>query len=266
MTDDQLYRICAETYYWKPMQGFFSVLTLRAYLGRQLHFDPPVLDLGCSDGLFGGLLSRVHGGFKVDAGFDIDRVTVKRAHSSPVHRRVMQADARDLPFQTGLFSTIFSNGVLCCVPGGVKQPLEEAARVLKPGGLFLFTMPTPSFTKILIMPRLLKALGGSPDHYIDRLNARLHHLNVLDAETLKEQIEKTGLLIENITPFFTPREARVWDLLAQHPVRIFGILRKIPGGAFLSRWPLQKFLQVYFKKESQQADCGYMLITARKPS
>jgi len=268
MTDSDFFRICAQSYYWKPMQAFFSVLTLRTYRRLELRFDSPVLDLGCSDGLFGQLLSRAHGGFAIDAGFDIDPAGVRRARTSPFHKRVVQADARNLPYPPGTFTTIFSNGVLCCVPGGVDRPLSEIARILRPGGTVLFTMPTPSFTRILLMPRLLERVGmaSAAQRYVDRLNARLHHLNVLDASDLTQRVEAAGLKVESVTPFFLPREARVWDLLAQQPVRVFGALRAIPGGGWVARWPVQAFLRLVSSRDERESDeNGYMLVRAKKP-
>lgn len=269
MTRDELCAISAATYAWKPMQAFFSVLTLRTYLSRPLVFERPILDLGCSDGLFGSLLSKVHGEFLVDAGFDIDGGAVKRAASDRVHRRrVARADARALPYRSGAFATIFSNGVLCCVPGGIDVPLHEAARVLRPGGSLIFTMPTPAFSEILAVPGLLRriGLGWAASRYVEKMNARLHHVTVVPEEVLRSRIESAGLTVEEMRGFFTAREACVWDVLSLHPWRVFGLLRALPWAAGPARVILRACLRRFYSRETAGGVPGYVLIKATKPA
>ncbi len=269
MSTDDLCALSAATYAWKPMQAFFSVLTLRTYLSRPLAFESPILDLGCSDGLFGSLLSKVHGNFVVDAGFDIDGCALKRAASGRVHRcRVARADARALPYRSASFATIFSNGVLCCVPGGIDAPLHEASRVLRPGGSLIFTMPTPAFTEILAVPRLLRwfGLGRSAKRYVDRMNARLHHVTAVPEEALRDKIESAGLRVDEVRGFFTPREGRVWDVLSLHPWRVFGLMRVIPWAGGPLRAILRLCLRRFYRRGADAGEFGYLLIRATKPA
>lgn len=54
----------------------------------------------------------------------------------PVERHTLRAD-RELPFDAGRFDTIVTTWTLCSIPEP-RPALEEMARVLKPGGRYLF--------------------------------------------------------------------------------------------------------------------------------
>src|SRR5690348_2938833 len=61
----------------------------------------------------------------------------KAAHEHMPLAQVVQAPAERLPFENGSFDTVVSTLVLCGVDDQV-QALQEAHRVLKPGGQLLF--------------------------------------------------------------------------------------------------------------------------------
>jgi SAM-dependent methyltransferase len=61
----------------------------------------------------------------------------KRAAMLSLDARVVQASAEELPFDDASVDTVVSTLVLCTVPNP-HQALAEVARVLRPGGSFLF--------------------------------------------------------------------------------------------------------------------------------
>ena len=142
-----------------------ALALLRAIECRELsalQFDRPILDLGCGDGLFGRIFFGKHKA--VDVGFDYSmrelRTSVSRddtAAPSPYQDYVC-GDIGKLPFADSSFATVFSNGVLEHVedlPAG----LAEIARVLRPEGRLICTVPTMASELELSGAAALRSLG-----------------------------------------------------------------------------------------------------------
>jgi SAM-dependent methyltransferase len=101
-----------------------------ARIGR----DSVVLDLGAGAGIveqmnFRGLAHRV-------CGVDLDA----RVVNNPLLDEARVADAGGIPYEAGVFDVVFSDNVLEHLDAP-RQVFGEIARVLKPGGLFLFKTP-----------------------------------------------------------------------------------------------------------------------------
>lgn len=98
-----------------------------------------VLELGCGSAPCARWLRADGAGFVT--GFDISMNMLRHAGATSVP--LVQADATDLPFADAAFDTVFS--VFGAIPfvadsAGVMQ---EVARVLKPGGKFVFSVTHP---------------------------------------------------------------------------------------------------------------------------
>ncbi len=105
--------------------------------------DSFVLEVGCGSGGYALHLAEIAGCRLI--GLDINERGVRTANQLALARglasqvRFEQCDAsKRLPFDGNTFDAVFSNDVLCHVPGrpGV---LVEIFRVLKPGGQILFS-------------------------------------------------------------------------------------------------------------------------------
>jgi ubiquinone/menaquinone biosynthesis C-methylase UbiE len=103
-----------------------------------------LLDLGCGTGRIALGLHEI--GFEHVLGVDFSRAMVKRARhlatllEYPVSFQV--GDARELKFDDGLFDgVIFGFNGLMQIPGASNrlQAMREIRRILRPGGIFLFT-------------------------------------------------------------------------------------------------------------------------------
>jgi SAM-dependent methyltransferase len=108
-----------------------------------LRRESSVLEIGCGSGGYALHLSEEVGCRLV--GLDINAAGVHNANQLAVARglvsqvRFEQCDvSKNLPFDDKTFEAVFSNDVLCHLPGrpGV---LREIFRVLKPGGRMLFS-------------------------------------------------------------------------------------------------------------------------------
>ena len=102
-----------------------------------------VLEVGCGSGGYALLLAERVGCRLV--GLDINAPGVRNANQLALARglasqvRFEQCDAsRNLPFDNNTFDAVFSNDVLCHLPGR-PEVLGQMFRILKPGGRMLFS-------------------------------------------------------------------------------------------------------------------------------
>ncbi|MGA0601967.1 class I SAM-dependent methyltransferase [Caulobacter sp. KR2-114] len=122
---------------------------------------PLVLDAGCGAGRTTIALSRVLGAARVvavdrfDAGYidgggrELLRHNLERAGLSG-RVDVQSADLTALPFAEGRFDAAVSTHVYDHLGAGKQKGLEEAFRVLRPGGRFLMAVWTPGLTMFAV--------------------------------------------------------------------------------------------------------------------
>jgi len=127
--------------------------TLECRIYQQQVFERPVLDLGCGDGLFAKVLFAD----RVDTGVDSDPRELDRARKLGVYRELIGCSGESVPKPAGSYNTIFSNSVLEHIRE-VQPVLDEAFRLLAPGGRFYFTVPSDWFDRHSNVSRLLEAL------------------------------------------------------------------------------------------------------------
>lgn len=93
-----------------------------------------ILDVGCGDGVLATRLAQ--GGARVtglDASADMLAAAHRRTKAAGVEIDVVEGDAGNLPFPTGLFECVVSVATLCFVDDP-RRAIREMVRVLKPGG------------------------------------------------------------------------------------------------------------------------------------
>lgn len=114
---------------WRPATEIYADL-VRTHLGR----DDRLLDLGCGRG---GLVEQLTHPLLQMMGVDPD-LTSLREHRLPLPRA--QAFSHRLPFAAGTFDLIFASWLLEHLPQPDRD-FREVARVLRPGGTFIFLTP-----------------------------------------------------------------------------------------------------------------------------
>jgi SAM-dependent methyltransferase len=214
-----------------PSLGLWRAAEVAAL--REAIYEHPVLDLGCGDGLVTSqVLSRVA------IGLDPDTRALALATQQGVYERLEAVRIEDASIPEGSISTVLSNSVLEHVPR-LESVLAAVARVLRPGGRLVFTVPTEAFRHWLALP-----LAG----YATWRNRDLYHLNLWPIERWTRHLEQTGLKVEVVRPYLRQALVWIWDvleLLQQIWIarrRVLGVIwRRIPPSAMqrMARWASQ---------------------------
>jgi ubiquinone/menaquinone biosynthesis C-methylase UbiE len=126
----------------------------------QLPPEPHCLEVGCGQGALARLLVERYSARVVASDYDPAQVGLAQERLADLggHIEFRVVDARDMPFDDAQFDALFSFGVLHHIPGGWRKAVAEIARVLKPGGWFVFTdlVVTPRAGRLIrrLLPRL----------------------------------------------------------------------------------------------------------------
>ena len=146
-----------------------------------------VLELGCGKGLYTEKL--VPGGSTLTA-IDISWDLLKAAADQSRSPHYLVGDGHLLPFPDNTFDSVVGVSVLHHLE--VPVVLSEAARVLQPGGHFVFSEPNMLNPQIAIqknVPWIKRLLGDSPDETAFRKGP------------LRDLLRSSGLEVLEITPF-----------------------------------------------------------------
>jgi len=109
-----------------------------------------ILEAGC--GLGAWVVYLGERGYDID-GVDHDVRVIERLKAWRPSLPVAQGDICRLPYADGSLGAYISLGVMEHFEDGCQDPMAEARRVLKPGGLLFFTVPLENpFRKVLAHP------------------------------------------------------------------------------------------------------------------
>ncbi len=200
----------------KYLRDFLKIAPLSHALWRsveaisydQVQFSPPVLDLGCGFGEFAGVVFN-----QIEMGIDINETELKQALSGKKYKKVKLADARRLPFANSSYNTVVSVSVIEHITDSTKV-LSEVHRVLKKGGLFVFSVPTPELNRHLLIPKVLKTFGltNAAKKYIELHARAFKHLNFKNKDWWVRELKKAKFEILDVHGTLSP------TLLALHEV------------------------------------------------
>lgn len=227
-------------------------------------FPKPVLDLGCGFGEFAGVFFDQ----QIEVGIDISLEDLLRAKKGKHYRRLQIADARKLPYPNNTFATVISVSVLEHISHQEKA-VKEAFRVLKKGGLLIYTVPTVTINNHLFYPELFKKLGWEDlrKWYLRRFHSTFKHLNVLTPEKWVRITRDAGFRILLKRGMFPPGMVAVFDLalLSALPSQI---TRWLFGTRAIWGLPLKRpILEILFDRlyKMEQLTESNVVIVAQKP-
>lgn len=244
-----------DQYWFAPPVALWRAVELRT-LAEQA-FPRPILDLGCGDGLIAQVLFA--GEAPIEVGFDPWLAQVRQAPESAAYRHVQQALGDAMPYPTASFGAVFSNSVLEHIPE-LTPVLREAARVLRPGGRFLATVPSDAFRHLLAGYRTHVAVGdfAGAEAYATRVDQRLEHHRYPTPAQWEALLADAGLRLVNARYYIPAEVEALWDQanadygIHEHGRRLYRWLasprlRKFGYQAVLRRWIVRK-LRVQWRR------------------
>lgn len=142
---------------------------LRILLDKYLPNEGAILEGGCGPAHW--LM------YYRDKGYDIIGVeyaedTVKRIKATFPDVPVYKGDIAQLDFPDNHFGAYYSGGVVEHFEEGPEKALREAHRVLKPGGLFLITVPYANISRRIVVGWHLRLLRRQSTPLAKRLDGR----------------------------------------------------------------------------------------------
>ena len=170
--------------------------------------QPPkkILEGGCGTGKYVICYRKL--GYDI-LGVDFSGDTIRRIkgeidESLPVY----EADVTALPFEDGYFDCYYSGGVIEHFEEGPDEPLSEARRVLKKGGILLATVP---YVNLLRRARFSFSPAAKTEGFLqkrcevcrrDTQNPEGYNFceYFFDVKSLKPYFEANGFLIEKTYP------------------------------------------------------------------
>lgn len=187
--EDVYFAMLAEMDYTKHLGGQQSTDELIELC--HITEDSYVLDIGCGVGVTPCHIARTFGCRVV--GVDVREAMVQRARERAEREGVGEqtefrvADARELPFDDGVFDVVICESVLAFVPGKEKAA-SEFVRVAKPGG----TVGINESTWIKEPPpelpeQVMRSLGGNLD-----IQTPEEWRELLESSGLKDVVAKTN--------------------------------------------------------------------------
>jgi 2-polyprenyl-6-hydroxyphenyl methylase / 3-demethylubiquinone-9 3-methyltransferase len=164
-----------------------------------------VLDIGCGGGFLSNYLAET--GFTV-SGLDIaaESLTIARRHDTTGRARYVRGDAYRLPYDDGAFHVACAMDFLEHVdePG---RALTEAARILRPHGLFFFSTFNRNFISWLFV---IKGM----EWFVKNTPPRLHELShFIKPDVLRAMCEDSGMRVNELRGFVPRLNKAFWRLL-----------------------------------------------------
>jgi SAM-dependent methyltransferase len=260
-----------DDFLWRHLQDlpYFRAL-LRAVEARFYEDIPlvePILDLGCGDGHFASAMPP-HPPF---VGIDPWWGPLVEARGRAAYSHVMQASGAGMPFPSAHFSTVISNSVLEHIPD-LDPVLAEVARMLKPGGQFVFCVPSEAFLPFLSISRGLQRVGlnGPAQSYAAFFNRISRHHHCDDPATWKARLDAAGL--RRVKHWYYFSQGALATLEWGHYFGVPSVLAKKLFGRWIlsptraNLWLTEKLVRRYYDEPlPPEARGAYLFFVAEKP-
>lgn len=215
-------------------RGFLRAVEDRFY--QEIPLVPPILDLGSGDGHFASAAFE----HKLDVGLDPWVAPTLEAKRRAAYRMLVLGAGAVIPFKAASFATVTSTSVLEHILD-LEPVLREVARVLIPGGQFVFCVPNHRFPELLwgrnFFTRLgLPALGAAYSRFFNRIARHAH----TDApQVWIARLEQAGFEVLDTWDYFPKKALHILEW--GHPLGLPALISKRLFGRWVlmpTRWNL----------------------------
>lgn len=200
--------------YSHPSVALFRAIELRSIHEncKDLDFIQPSLDLGCGDGEIAKILFDDKFTYGVDNGEAKD---VEEAIKNKVYQKVFLESAEKMSLPNNSVDFVFSNCVIEHIPA-INSVLSEVGRILKPGGMFVFTTPSHKFSDFLFISNKLRSfkLDFLAEKYVQKRNRMLNHYNMHGHNGWKKKLKKNNMGIIKSSYYISKEALMLWDKMA----------------------------------------------------
>jgi SAM-dependent methyltransferase len=192
-----------------------------------------VLEIGCGGGFFTSqLVAALASGVNVTS-VDISPELVERARSRPelagrTHLVIEVGNVESLPYADASFDAVVGSSILHHLD--LDRALPALARVLKPGGRFVFAEPN-AFNPLIALERRF-GIGYRAEQVSEDESA-------INRFKMARRLAEAGFAVDGITPFdflhpLTPRFLHAIVSQAGRVCETVPILREIAGSALIA--------------------------------
>jgi len=231
---------------------FFRSIELNKLKQVSGKFDlfEPILDLGCGDGKF---TKDFFGECKDITGIDISPLELHKNRCYHTYTHLINMDATNMLFDNETFNTVFSNCVIEHIPD-LEALLDEVWRVLKPNGLFVFTVPSDKFKHFLLFSPISK-------WYADIRNRRLNHFHCHNHIWWGHCLQRKGLKLKTYEYYLSQFALMFWDFLALITFHFWFL--SFPFAKLFYGW-VEKGIKKYSEERIFYPDGAALVVVARK--
>ncbi|MGC9522254.1 MAG: methyltransferase domain-containing protein [Anaerolineae bacterium] len=195
-------------YWFAPPVALWRAIELRVLAEER--FPRPILDLGCGDGLIAEVLFA--GEPPIEVGLDPWLDQLRKAPATGSYSSVHQATGDAMPYPDETFGTVLSNSVLEHIPD-LAPVIREAARVLRPEGRLIFTVPSDAFRRLLdgYRERMAAKDPQGAEAYAAQVDAWLDHHRYPTPEAWRSKLERAGIKLTRAVYYVSAEAMRLWD-------------------------------------------------------
>lgn len=229
--DEILWRHISSLPYFR---GFLRAVEDRFY--QDIPLQAPILDLGSGDGHFASVAFK----HKLDVGLDPWVRPMGEAQQRNAYRMLILGEGCAIPFEDGSFATVVSTSVLEHI-AEIQPVLQEVARVLNPGGRFVFCVPNHRFPQSLWGRKFLQkigmpALGAAYSRFFNRI---ARHAHTDSPEVWRDRLSQAGFFVLETWDYFPPEALHILEW--GHPLGLPALINKKLFGRWVlipTRWNL----------------------------
>lgn len=228
---------------------------------QELTLERPIFDLGSGDGHFASVAFDQ----PLDVGLDPWLALMQEARSRSAYCLLVLGEGGQIPFEDASFNTVTSTSVLEHIPD-LEPVLAEVARILKPGGKFVFCVPNHRFPEELWGRKFFEGFGlrRMGEAYSRLFNRIARHAHMDSPVVWQARLVNAGFELEKTWDYFPPKALHIleWGHLLGLPAliskKVFGRWILFPN-RFTLAFPWALTRSYMNEPRSEQGVCSFFV-------